>query len=91
MPSTLQATQTMSYLNIMVSATVFATPTQQHPTDNQTSLPVSTIIIISTVIPSTLVLLMLVFTLLVIILIVRWKITRKQVDIPHEHTGKPLQ
>ena len=57
----------------------------QQLADNQTSLPVSTtIIIISTVIPSTLVLLMLVCTVLLITLIVRWRI-RKQVDAAHEH------
>ena len=62
--------------------------TQQQPTDVQTGLPLSTIIIISIVIPSTLVLLMLVCAVVVIILIVRWRITRKQVDTAHEHTGK---
>ena len=71
----------------MNSATVSATPTQQQSTDVQTGLPVSTIIILSTVIPSTLVLLMLVCTV-VVILVVRWRITRKQVDTAHEHTGK---
>ena len=81
--------QSIFLVGTMDSATVSATPTQQQSTDVQTGLPVSTIIIIlSTVIPSTLVLLMLVCTVVVIILIVRWRITRKQVDTAHEHTGK---
>ena len=87
-PFSVTSTLTLSY-----PATVTSTPTvslqmQQHPTDNQTSLPVSTtIFILSTVIPSTLVLLMLVCTVVVIILIVKRRITRKQVDIAHEYKG----
>ena len=80
--------QSIYLVGTTVSATVLATPTQQQLTDVQTGLPVSTIIILSTVIPSTLVLLMLVCTVVIIILIVRRRITRKQVDAVHEHTGK---
>ena len=80
--------QSINLVGTMNSATVSATPTQQQSTDVQTGLPMSTIIILSTVIPSTLVLLMLVCTVVVIILVVRWRITRKQVDTAHEHTGK---
>ena len=83
--------QSIFLVGTIDSATVSATPTQQQSTDVQTGLPVSTIIILSTVIPSTLVLLMIVCTVVVIIMIVRWRISRKQVDAAHEHTGKHIK
>ena len=75
-----------SSIHLGPTTSVTATPAQQQPS----LLMSTTIIIIITVIPSTLVLLMLVCTVVVIILIVRWRITRKQVDAAHEHTGKHI-